>query len=67
MSVHELPPLSGALGRLGLGDPPASPPSPPSVRAEVPRRQVLIEPVADDVDWHLVVTLRREAFFPLWR
>ena len=61
MSVHELPPLSGALGRLGLGDPPASPPSPPSVRAEVPRRQVLIEPVADDVDWHLVVTLRREA------
>ena len=47
MSVHELPPLSGALGRLGLGDPPASPPSPPSVRAEVPRRQVLIEPGAD--------------------
>ncbi|HMQ65604.1 MAG TPA: secretion protein, partial [Arachnia sp.] len=61
MSIHELPPLSGALGRLGLGDLPTSPTSPPPVYNPAPRRRALVEPVSDDVDWHLVVTLRREA------
>ncbi|MFT3888456.1 MAG: CpaF/VirB11 family protein [Arachnia sp.] len=61
MSIHELPPLSGALGRLGLGEPPDLPPPPPQVPVG-PRRPVVVEPIpVDDVDWRLVVTLRREA------
>lgn len=60
MTLHDLPPLSGALGRLALGDPPDTPSVPPP-SGDLPRRPVVIEPASEDIDWHLVVTLRREA------
>lgn len=56
MSVSQLPPLSGALGRLGLAPVPAQgAPEPTPARRSVP------EPTRSDVDWQLVVGLRREA------
>lgn len=60
MSVHELPPLAGALGRLGVlptGSPPPSPawfPRSPVTPGPGPGRR-------SEVDWPLVVKLRREA------
>ncbi len=61
MSVGELPPLSGALGRLGLVPGPETPdPDPGSTTA--PRRSGGAVPTpATDVDWQVVVGLRREA------
>lgn len=58
MTLGQLPPLSGALGRLGLAPdeahlPAAPPPSP---------RRAGTQPQAPaDVDWQVVVGLRREA------
>lgn len=53
MSISQLPSLSGALGQLGLSQPPAPAPSAqPRRSAPVPR---------ESVDWTLVVELRREA------
>lgn len=63
MSVGQLPPLSGALGRLGLAPseaqtPPAKEPSSARRAAAAP---VQAPPVSDEVDWQVVVGLRREA------
>lgn len=60
MSVHELPPLSGALGRLGAASVPTLPSRPARAAAspDTPPR-ILMPP--SEVDWQLVVTLRREA------
>ena len=61
MSVHELPPLAGALAKLGVathGFPPLpgrrGTPSSPATPARVPGPP-------SEVDWQLVVRLRREA------
>ncbi len=54
MSVSQLPPLSGALGRLGLSPLPPGAPPPGTLNASAPQ-------VSADVDWGLVVELRREA------
>ena len=63
MSVGQLPPLAGALGRLGLV--PADPgPRTPAPDASSARRAAAASPaplLPQDVDWQLVVGLRREA------
>lgn len=62
MSVHELPPLSGALGRLGMaGTPGPVMPARRSMAGVSPATPARMPAPPSEVDWHLVVTLRREA------
>lgn len=59
MTLGQLPPLAGALGRLGLA------PEPPgdqlADRTLARRGAEATAPVASEVDWQVVVGLRREA------
>lgn len=59
MSISELPPLAGALGRLGLVQGPQA--GRPSQQTGQARRSAELPSAPVDVDWHLVVGLRREA------
>ncbi|MBB1511000.1 CpaF family protein [Tessaracoccus sp. MC1679] len=64
MSVGQLPPLAGALGRLGLmpADPgPAAPAPDPSSARRAAAPSAGGASIPQDVDWQLVVGLRREA------
>jgi Flp pilus assembly CpaF family ATPase len=63
VSISELPSLAGALGRLGVAPEPYETPSSAAQVSEPPARRSVVEPVPSslDIDWQLVVGLRREA------